>query len=135
MSPLPLTTTLPFPRSRSRGESPPATAVAPPVPPGRLLRVSRMLAVAVQLEELLQRGVVTDYAALARLGEVTRARITQIMNLLLLAPDIQAELLHWPRITTRRDPFCLRHLQPLTRIPDWTEQRIHWHQLKQSLPS
>jgi hypothetical protein len=37
---------------------------------------------------MIERGEVRDYADLARLGYVTRARLTQIMNLLLLAPDI-----------------------------------------------
>jgi hypothetical protein len=42
---------------------------------------------------LIQQGVVKDYADLARLGQVSRARITQIMNLLNLAPDIQEPIL------------------------------------------
>ncbi len=46
--------------------------------------------------ELIREGVVTDYAELARLGHVTRARVTQIMNLLHLAPDIQETLLFLP---------------------------------------
>ena len=35
---------------------------------------------------------------------VTRARMTQIMNLLNLAPDIQEELLLLPPVTEGRDP-------------------------------
>jgi hypothetical protein len=42
---------------------------------------------------MIERGEVRDYADLARLGYVTRARLTQIMNLLLLAPDIQERVL------------------------------------------
>lgn len=38
---------------------------------------------------MVDRGEVIDYAEIARLGYVTRARLTQIMNLLLLAPDIR----------------------------------------------
>lgn len=66
------------------------------VKPGNVPRVSKLMALAIRLEELVQRGEVRDYADLARLGYVTRARITQIMNLLNLAPDIQENLLFLP---------------------------------------
>lgn len=51
-------------------------------------------------------------AGLARLGHVTRARVTQIMNLLNLAPDIQEEILFLPRTLKGRDPIRERHLRP-----------------------
>ena len=63
--------------------------------------------------------MIANYAALAQLGHVSRARVTQILNLLLLAPDIQEALLFLPRTERGRDPIHLRHLQPLTRIADW----------------
>jgi hypothetical protein len=47
------------------------------------------MALAIKFQDMIERGEVRDYADLARLGYVTRARITQIMNLLLLAPDLQ----------------------------------------------
>jgi hypothetical protein len=56
-------------------------------------RVSRLMALATRLESLLHGGTVKDYADLARLGGVSRARITQIMNLRNLAPVIQEQLL------------------------------------------
>jgi len=59
----------------------------------RLPRLSRLMALATRLEGLLQDGTVKDYADLARLGGVSRARITQIMNLRNLAPAIQEQLL------------------------------------------
>ena len=65
----------------------------PTVPTGRVPRISRLMALAIRFDELLSRGEVKDYAELARLGHVTRARATQIMNLLNLAPDIQEALL------------------------------------------
>ena len=52
------------------------------------------MALAIKFETMVERGEVRDYADLARLGYVTRARLTQIMNLLLLAPDIQFRILH-----------------------------------------
>src|SRR5215469_16043445 len=78
---------------------------------------------------LVAAGVIANYAALADLGHVSRARVTQILNLLLLAPDIQEALLFLPRTEWGRDPIPLRQLQPLTRIADWGEQRKRWQAL------
>ena len=109
-----------------KGETPPA----PPVEPGRIPRVSRLMALAIHFDGLIKRGVVRDYADIARLGFVTRARVTQIMNLLLLAPDIQEERQFLPRIVRGRDPITERHLRTLTAIVSWPEQRNLWRQLK-----
>src|ERR1035438_274628 len=62
-------------------------------PPARLPRITRLLALAIKFQDMADRGEVRDYADIARLGYVTRARLTQIMNLLLLAPNIQEVLL------------------------------------------
>ena len=56
-------------------------------------RVAKLLALAIRFEGLISDGVVASYAELARLGRVTQARLTQLMNLLNLAPDIQEEIL------------------------------------------
>jgi hypothetical protein len=56
---------------------------------GRVPRLARLMALAIRFEDLIRTGQVAGYADLARLGHVSRARITQIMNLLLLASDIQ----------------------------------------------
>jgi hypothetical protein len=57
----------------------------------RVPRITRLMALAIKFHDMIERGEVRDYTDLARLGYVTRARLTQIMNLLLLAPRIQAE--------------------------------------------
>lgn len=53
----------------------------------------RLLALAIRFEGSLRQGVVKDYAELARLGRISRARISQIANLAVLAPDIQEDIL------------------------------------------
>ena len=98
-------------------------------PRGRMLRVTRLMALAVKFDGLVRCGQITSYAELARLGHVTRARITQIMNLLLLAPALQEELLFLPRTERSRDPIYLRDLQPIARETDWHKQRQLWKQL------
>jgi hypothetical protein len=87
------------------------------------------MALALRLEELVRAGVVADYAALARLGHVSRARISQIMNLLALAPDIQEWLLFLPLVQRGRDPIHLRQLQPVAARLDWHAQRRLWQAL------
>lgn len=102
----------------------------PVYPTGRVPRVARLMALAGKFEGLLRDGIVTDYADLARLGHVTRARITQIMNLLHLAPDLQEQLLFLPRVERGRDPIVLRDLQPIAAQPDWRIQRKLWSTLR-----
>lgn len=104
-----------------------------PKPVGRLPRITKFMALAVRFELLLAEGDVSDYAELARLGYVTRPRITQIMNLRLLAPDIQEELLFLARIETGRAPVNLKQLQSITVEPDWKKQRTKWKTLWASL--
>ena len=107
----------------------------PPVEPGRTPRVSRLMALAIHFDGLIKRGVVRDYADIARLGLVTRARVTQIMNLLLLAPDIQEEILFLPRIERGRDPITERHLRVISSIVDWGEQRSMWREFRATITS
>ena len=109
-------------------------ALPPPVeqPSGRVPRVARFMALAIRFEKLIRDGQVSDYAELAKLGHVTRARITQIMNLLMLAPDIQEAILFLPRIECGRDQIHLRQLQPIALLPDWRKQRHLWNSLTTS---
>jgi hypothetical protein len=93
-------------------------------------RISRLLALAHRLDQLVRTGVIADYAALAKLAHVSRARISQIMNLLVLAPNIQETLLHLPRTVRGRDPIHLRQLQPLAVVLDWEQQRHLWRRLQ-----
>jgi len=99
-------------------------------PPARVPRIARLMALALRFEKLIRAGEVADYAELARLGRVSRARITQIANLLALAPSIQEELLFLAEVESGRDPIHLRQLQPITRMRDWCQQRRAWRELK-----
>jgi hypothetical protein len=92
-------------RGRPRPSNRPPAAPRPPLPAGRVPRVSRLMALALRFQGLLQQGLIADYATLARLGHVSRARVSQIMNLLVLAPDIQEALLFLPRTEKGRDPI------------------------------
>lgn len=85
----------------------------------RIPRITRLMALAIKFQEMVDRGDVRDYADLARLGYVTRARLTQIMNLLLLAPDIQEHLLSLPGSSAVRET----HLRATASNIHWVEQR------------
>jgi hypothetical protein len=79
------------------------------------------MALAIKFQDMVDSGKVDDYADLARLGYVTRARITQIMNLLLLPPDIQERLLG-----LGRGPHGLlseRHIRAALKDVEWDRQR------------
>lgn len=77
------------------------------------------------------RAATDQLADLARLGYVTRARITQIMNLLNLAPDIQEEILFLPRTVKGHDPIREKDVLPIAAVPQWNRQRKMWKALLQ----
>jgi hypothetical protein len=83
------------------------------------------MALAIKFHGMIERREVHDYADIARLGYVTRARITQIMNLLNLAPDIQEEIL-FREVGCRESGIEERVLRPLTAITEWADQREIW---------
>jgi hypothetical protein len=113
-----------------RGRKELEAGTEPPTPTaGRVPRVARLLALAHRLERLVRRGVVKDYAETARLGHVTRARISQIMSLLYLAPDIQETILFLPRVERGGDPVVLHELLPIAAAADWAKQRRLWRRL------
>lgn len=97
-----------------------------PKPTSRTPRVARLMALAIKYDDLLHRGVVADLSELAHLCQITQPRMTQIMNLLHLAPDIQEQILFLPPVESGRDPIHERMLRDLTRVLDWRKQRRVW---------
>jgi len=98
-------------------------------PKGRLPRITRYMALAIYYEDLIRNGHVHDYAEIATLGHVTRARVTQVMNLRLLATDIQEELMSQGRIICGRETLSLRQLQTIALECDWQRQRQRWSRM------
>jgi hypothetical protein len=87
------------------------------------------MALAIRLDGLIRDGVVSDQAELARLGHVSRARLTQVMNLLYLAPDIQGAILFLPATERGWDVVTEKQLRPIAATPSWEKQRRLWRQL------
>jgi hypothetical protein len=105
--------------------------VAAPIEAGQLPRATRVLALAIQFQEMLRTGEVRDCADLARLAGVTRERISQIMKLAWLAPDIQMEVLYFPPVSGVHFPVRERALRGISSRLSWDEQRELWDKLKQ----
>ena len=104
-------------RDRGRREMVAGTVPVPVQPePGRIPRIARFMALAIRFDEYIRSGRVTDQSDLAQLGHVSRARISQIMNLLNLAPDIQEAILFLPRVLEGRDRIHLRQLQSIASV-------------------
>ena len=93
---------------------------------GRVPRVARLMALAIKIEGLIASGAIADQAEAARLGPVSRARMTQVMNLLLLAPDIQEAILDLPRTMRGHDPIVETRLRSIVREISWARQRELW---------
>ena len=89
-------------------------------------RVAKLLALAIRFDQLVSDGVVANYAELARLGYVSRARLTQIMSLLHLAPDIQEEILFLP---PGHAGLTEKQVRRVAAEMDWRKQRRMWRSL------
>ena len=103
--------------------------VSQPRAEGRLPRIARLMALAIRFDGLIRSGAIRDYADLARLGGVSPARISQIMGLLNLAPDLQEQILFLDRVIDGPDPITERALRKICGLLCWTEQRRFWHDL------
>jgi hypothetical protein len=106
-------------RRNSKAFSPPQLLSEVPAGSSSIPRIARLMALAIRFDGLLRTAEFQDYAELARVGRVTRARMTQIMKLLDLAPDIQERILFLPN----RKGLTERTLRPVVSRIDWSEQR------------
>ena len=107
-------------------EQEPATE---PEPVSRPARVALMLALAHTLQGAIDKGIYESRAHMARQLGLTRARVTQLLGLLMLAPDIQEALLFMEAIDGS-EPLSDRALRPLVQMSSWAEQRQAWQRLR-----
>jgi hypothetical protein len=121
------------PKRRAAGRSPQENNAAAPLcapPPGRAPRISQVLALAIQFQEMLRQGEAQDCADLARLGGLTRERISQIMKFNWLASDLQLEILYLNQAPGERFPVSEVAVRRIAQRLSWTEQRALWRKLK-----
>lgn len=93
---------------------------SPAPPPPRPSRAARMLALAHHIEDLVERGVLRDYADAARRLGLTRARMSQVMDLLMLAPEIQEGIVTGELRVTERG------LRRVAQTDQWNHQGHSW---------
>ena len=97
---------------------------------GRIPRIAKLVALASRMQSMIESGEVESFQQLAEIGRISQPRMTQIMSLLLLAPDIQEELLYLPEVLQGKAVIHERLLRPLTREMDWRVQRRMWAKVK-----
>jgi hypothetical protein len=99
-----------------------------PSPVGRVSRLAERLALAIYFEEMVRTGEAIDYADIARLGCISRERVSQIVALRWLAPDIQGAILD---PSEGRHPPCSEvQARRIARTASWPEQRKRWRALQ-----
>jgi hypothetical protein len=101
----------------------------PPSKPARIpktLRVVELLRKAIEWRRQIDGGEVRNQAEIARQEGITRARVTQVMGLLRLAPEIQERILISPDTLDRR-PVTERILRPIGAIADQRDQVREFH--------
>ena len=136
-TPIVIEGTIPLGR-RGRAARPEANGAGSPpnsLPSSRVPRIARLLALAWHVEELVRSGAISSYAAAARLGHVSRARLSQILSLLNLAPDLQEQLLFLQRPAHGRQSLTLRQVLTVAAAIDWHEQRRRWRKLRRGTPA
>ena len=123
--------TLPFRRRGSAQEHDPTPVMeTTKTNSPRIPRIAQLLAMARHIDDLVRSGMVCSYAAAARLGHVSRARMSQILALLNLAPDLQEQVLFLQHPRRGRPPLALRHVLRVAAVLDWSEQRRRWRRLR-----
>ena len=136
-TPIVIEGTIPLGR-RGRPSCPEANGAGSPpnsLPSSRIPRIARLLALAWHVEGLVRSGTISSYAAAARLGHVSRARLSQILSLLNLAPDLQEQLLFLQRPARGRQSLVLRQVLTVAAAIDWHEQRRRWRKLRRATPA
>jgi hypothetical protein len=125
--------TLPFHRRGSAQEHDPTPATeSTKARSPRIPRIAQLMALALHIDDLVRSGALSTYAAAARLGHVSRARMSQIIALVHLAPDLQEQLLFLKRPSCGRTAPVLRQVLHIAATLDWDEQRRRWRRLQRA---
>jgi hypothetical protein len=91
-----------------------------------LIRIAKLMALAIHFDELIRSNAVADQTALARIGHVTSPRVTQIMNLLCLTLACQDTLLFMLPIDSGRPSITEKYLRPIAADLNWVRPRRAW---------
>lgn len=110
-----------IPSNRVVNALPPRLSKPKPQKIPKTPRVAELLRKAMEWQELLESGKGVTQADIARREGLSRARVTQIMDLLNLAPDIQKHILSMPE-AVRRPVVTERALRPIAKLIEPSRQ-------------
>ncbi len=116
-------------KTRRNGSKSMEDGKAPSSPEGRIPRITRLLALSHRCYDLVRDGVILNQSELAHYGQISTTRMSQIMWLDNLAPDIQEQILNLPRTIQGRDAILEREVRPIAKTLDWEQQRMMWADL------
>jgi len=97
----------------------------------KLPRITHTVARALMFEHAIANGEAADFADLARLTATTRERVSQVMKMMRLAPDIQDEILRLPPVRRPQRAITVPEVTAITDQIVWDDQRSSWLKLKQ----
>jgi hypothetical protein len=97
---------------------------------GRLPRVSQVMELANSFQCMIENGEATDYANLARTAGLSRQRMSQIMELLWLAPKIQQKIPEFPAMQSGRVPISEVTARKVAEHLEQGTQQVAWDNLK-----
>jgi hypothetical protein len=109
-------------------------AIPSPGPVHRPARVATTLAFAHKIRQAILSGEIQDQADAARKLGLTRARLSQVIDLTNLAPDLQEEILFLETLDGR-ESLSERALRGVLRAAAWAEQRLNRSRDRQSAPT
>ncbi len=121
-------------QTRRSGSKSLANGKAPTKPIGRIPRITRLLALAHRCRDLVRDGVIINQSELTHYGQISTTRMTQIMWMDNLAPDIHEEILFLPNTVKGRDPIKEADIRPIAKTLDGKHQRKMWRAIKDSQP-
>jgi len=119
---------VPPPRHPPRPPEPPRPPREPRTPP-----VVETLRKALEWRRQLDVREVANQADIARREGVSRARVTQVMGLLRLAPEIQEHILSLSDMA-RRPAITERALRPIAQLENATDQKAKFQQRVSQVP-
>lgn len=107
---------------------PSSRSIPKPAKEPRTPRVVELLRKAIEWQGLLESGTVANQTEIAYKEGFTRARVTQVMGLLRLGPEIREKILSMPK-AVRRSSVTERVLRPITAFTDSRDQLQEFHKL------
>ena len=97
---------------------------------GTVPRVKRLLALAYHYDKILAENPNISQNKLASLLPITRARLTQILNLNFLSNHIKSEIMDMPNTFKGKDRISTKIVVKISQELEWDVQNEKWERMK-----